>query len=232
MFSPENVKDCCLACLKTVPVMSQASDRLRREQTGSIWSKFHKEKEKESHRWRKRCRDRLGLCLLLFCWITPSSEDWTHNSCSSRCSVMGQDPRRREIWKWRRARGGMYVWEKWRERDEVNGENGECLCYGSLLNQRWPQQTWWRELLLGCFKWWSESGSGPVFPLHTYIHTTSSFGITVQTCLWKTLPGLITAGLSTYSISEKTCMRSAFSPNHVRLQRPLKRIFIDWPFMF
>lgn len=96
MFSPENVKDCSLDCLKTVPVMSQTSDRLRREQTGSIWSNFHKEKEKETRRWRKRCRDRLGLCLLLFCWITPSSQDWTHNSCSSRCSVMGQDPRRQE----------------------------------------------------------------------------------------------------------------------------------------
>lgn len=116
MFSPENVKDGRLACLKTVPVMSQTSDRLRREQTGSIWSNFHK--EKESHRWRKRCRDRLGLCLLLFCWITPSSQDWTRNSCSSRRSVMGQDLRRREIWKWRRARGGDVCVR------EVDGEAG------------------------------------------------------------------------------------------------------------
>ena len=45
MFTP--VKDRSLDCLKTEPVMSQSSDRQRREQTGSIWSNFHKGKEEE-----------------------------------------------------------------------------------------------------------------------------------------------------------------------------------------
>ncbi len=121
MFTP--VKECSLDCPDIVWIMSQTSDKEKREQTGSIWSNFHMEKRKgtrrESRRWRKRCRDRLGLCLLLLCWITPTFEDWTHNNCSSRCSVMGQW--QREIWKMEAGeRGNVFVremegkrWSKW-----------------------------------------------------------------------------------------------------------------------
>lgn len=102
------------SCLK---IMSRTSGLQEREQTGCITpttSARKNGKRRESHTdgWG----DCLLFCLLLFCWITPSFEDWAYNSCSSPCSVMGQ--RRREIWKWGRTRGGCMC--------GVNDEKGEC----------------------------------------------------------------------------------------------------------
>lgn len=151
--------------------MSQTSDRHR--------SNSHKEKRRERHRWRKRCRDRLGLCLLLFCWITPSSEDWTHSSCS----VMGPDRRRaRDM-----GNGGGYMCERNGGRGmKETGEREDCLFYGSLLNRRWPRQIWRRERLLGCFNRWAQSGFGPVFPLHIYTSQHLIMCYYCQSLCWKT----------------------------------------------
>lgn len=141
--------------------MSQTSDKQKREHTGSIWSNFHKEKRK-SHRWRKRCTDRLGLFLLLFCWITPSSEDWTRDSCSQRRARIGDGERYGNGGG--RDGGDVCLREIERERDKVNG----IVFYGSLLNQRWPRQTWrTEETSAGSFV------SGDHSVSFTYIHITA-----------------------------------------------------------
>lgn len=62
MFTPEDIKDCSLDCLKTLPVMSQTSDRQRERTSGlmvqlpQITEKQKEERESQMERERERER--------------------------------------------------------------------------------------------------------------------------------------------------------------------------------
>lgn len=164
MFIP--VKDRSLDCLKTEPVMSQTSDRQRREQTGSIWSNFHKEKRKRKEPQMEEEMQRqtwpLPIARLLnhsFIWRLNTQQLLAALLCNGPGSETAKDVEMEEG-----ESGNVCARETEGEGWSKQGERRAF--YGSASNQRWPQQ---RELLLGCFNWWSQSGCGPGFPLHTCI---------------------------------------------------------------